>query len=244
MAIPETLEAAWVAVTIETSVRNTAMGTVSVTTEDPSCPQPSQLCVSVVSGGSGVTVVKVAAPVPVPVAVAQSTVTVYVMQVVTVTSCAGLVLHTAVYVTVEVIVSTLVAGDAPAIDMLAGYTSKGDALATDALVSEAPMREALAREVLTRRVLAGGVLAREAPAREALARGVLASEGLELEVALEVLFAPSAGAGDGSMVPAASGLRYTVNRTSGPAARRVELVFFPPQYSVELPGQTVSQLVR
>lgn len=125
MANPETLEAAWVAVPMDTSVRNTATGTVSVTTEDPSCPQPSQLCVSVVSGGSGVVVVvQVAAPAPVPVVVAQSTVAVYVMQVVTVTSCAGLVLHTAVYVTVEVIVSTLVAGDAPAIDVLAGDTLK------------------------------------------------------------------------------------------------------------------------
>lgn len=101
MATPETLEAAWVAVTMETSVRNTATGIVNVTTEDPSSPQLSQLCVIVVSGGSGVTVdvvVKVAAPTPVPVTVAvtQSTVTVYVMQVVTVTSSAGLVLHTAV----------------------------------------------------------------------------------------------------------------------------------------------------
>lgn len=154
----------------------------------------------------------------------------------------------------EVIVSTGEGEDAPAIDMLVGNMPKGEALAANSLVGEAVARGMLARGVLARGVLAGealarealanGVLARGVLARGVLARGVLAREALEVEVALEVLFAPSAGAGGGSTAPGASWLRYTVNRSSGPAARRAELVFLPPQYSVELPGQTVLQLVR
>lgn len=78
----------------------TAWGIVNVTSDDPLVPHPAQLCVSVVTG----TVAGV-------VAVAHA---VNVMHDVRVTSCAGLVLHTATYVTVDVMVVTLAATPAAA----------------------------------------------------------------------------------------------------------------------------------
>lgn len=87
----------WVTTWVRTWVTTTATGTVSVTTEDPFCPHPAQLCVSVVRGTTGAAV-----------AVAH---TVYVMQDVTTTRCAGSVLQTEVYVTVEVTVCTLAAAE-------------------------------------------------------------------------------------------------------------------------------------
>lgn len=110
-------------VALETWVTITARGTVRVTTEDPFRPHPAQLCVSVVKGRTGGVV-----------AVAQ---TVYVMQDVTTTSCARLVLHMEVYVTVEVTVLTLAAAEPPK-PAATGVLSPPSAGAGDGMLALAP----------------------------------------------------------------------------------------------------------
>lgn len=57
-----------------------------------------------------------------------------------------------------------------------------------------------------------------------------------------LLFPPSGGAGAGVLTLAARKLRYTVNRSLGPAARRWELPWVPPQNWAGLPGHGLSQL--
>lgn len=57
-----------------------------------------------------------------------------------------------------------------------------------------------------------------------------------------MLFPPSAGAGDGVLALAARRLRYTVNRSLKPTARRWALLSVPPQNWAGLPGHGSSQL--
>lgn len=86
-------------VMFEVWVITAARGIVNVTTDDPFAPHPAQLCVVVVTGTfAGV------------VAVAHA---VKVMHDVRVTSWAGFVLHTVMYVTVDVMVVTLAATAVP-----------------------------------------------------------------------------------------------------------------------------------
>lgn len=80
-------------VMLDAGVMPSAWGIVNVTTDEPFCPQPTQLCVSVVKGTTA-GAVAVAGPY------------VKTMPDVTTTSVAGLVAHTVVNVTVRVMVIT------------------------------------------------------------------------------------------------------------------------------------------